>query len=169
MPQGRGDNQVVVLHAGTQQDNFTGVSYSPPVVASVTPDSAATNGGVNVVVSGSSFDTNGTVTIGGVLCSPVTGRRRSVDLSHSLMVTSAYSHTSITCKLPAGQGVNLAVQVTSVYGKTGSANLFSYTPPVISGLQILSVPTAGFVNLTVSGSRCRGHAHHILFPHLSGI
>jgi hypothetical protein len=98
-----------------------------------------TSGGYRMTVTGTSFGTAGTVTVGGSACS-----------------VSAYSHSQIVCTVPAGTGAVAPVRVTSTASSLSSTNTltFAYLPPVISDISPSTLPTgptsAGL--LTITGS-----------------
>src|SRR5687767_7948650 len=71
-------------------------NYSAGTVFSVTPSSYETIGNIKITINGTSFGTSGNVKVGGVDC-PLAG--------------NGWSHTSIECILPPGQGKNVSVVV----------------------------------------------------------
>jgi hypothetical protein len=102
-------------------------SYDPPVVTSVTPNSAAAAGGIPLLIQGNNFGPNGVT--------------RSVAVGSGQCVVSAFTHTSITCQLPSGTpGSNVQVRVT-VAGKLSNTVGFAY--------DALSCAPGSFVNGTV--------------------
>jgi hypothetical protein len=78
-----------------------------------------------VVLSGISFDTNGTVTVGGRNC-PVT----------------AWGHSSVTCTLPSGQGASQAVVLTARTLLSSTLVGFSYYAPTLTSV----LPALGATN-----------------------
>jgi hypothetical protein len=85
-------------------------------------------------VTGSSFGTSGTVTVDGKPC-PIAG----------------YGHTNVTCTLPAGQGANVGVVLTSA-GRSSNSFPFSYSTPILSSIFPTSGPAAGNIPLTINGA-----------------
>ena len=86
--------------------------------------SGGTTGLTPVTISGSSFDTSGSVTIGGLPC-----------------VVQSWSAQSIVCLSPAGQGLSRVIQVTTVRTSSGTGDLvtFGYTAPAITGIVFIFV------------------------------
>ncbi len=110
-------------------------SYAAPVLSTINPSSLTTGlGSRSLVLTGSSFGTSATVTIGGVNC-PV----------------ATQSHSSITCTVADGVGQSLSVVVT-VGARSTSALLFSYLPPTISLIAPVNGPTAGGLTIALNGS-----------------
>lgn len=136
-PAGVGKNLVVRVTTGAgQQDANTAVvfSYDSPVLTSLTPLSAFTAGGTTLTIAGTSLSTAGTVSVGGQPCTGPT-----------------FTHTQVTCTLPAGQGRSRAVFVT-VAGVQSNSLLFNYADPTITGLNPATGTTAGGVDLTLTGT-----------------
>jgi hypothetical protein len=135
VPAGVGTNQPVVLTTGAQSSNSLSLSYNPPSLSSLTPTSGSTAGGTTLTLQGTNFGASGAaVSVGGSACPVLT-----------------QSHTSLTCALPAGVGVNQLVRL-AVGGQTSGTLSFSYDPPFITGLSPSSASTAGGTALTVSGT-----------------
>jgi hypothetical protein len=113
-------------------------SFNPPKIAAISSNSATTEGGVPITLSGTSFgDANSasatTVTVNGVAGT----------------ITSK-THTSLVFNAPPGSGRNLPV-VISYCGQTSNQYLFRYQAPVLSSLS----PSSGLVagqTLTITGS-----------------
>lgn len=92
--------------------------------------------GTTLTLTGLSFGTSGSVTIGGSVC-PI--------------LPNTYTQTQILCQLPAGQGTNLAVVITSG-SSTSPPYYFSYSPPVITSISPSTGPTAGSTAVTILGT-----------------
>ncbi|KAH3759085.1 zymogen granule membrane glycoprotein [Pelomyxa schiedti] len=120
-------NHTVYVSIAGQVSNSALWSYSGPSIFSCTKP--PTTGGT-IVISGSSFGPTGTVscvTVGGLTCSnPYT-----------------VAHTSISCDVSPGEGINQVIEVQSPCpdGKYASAAVFSYQGPSISSVS--SPPTSG--------------------------
>jgi hypothetical protein len=109
--------------------------YLSPTISSVSAPSYPTAGGVPLVLSGSSFDSFGSVTVNGTAC-----------------VVSSWSQTSITCTLPVGGGVSNLVAVRSVAGLTspssGTGSAFiTYDRPVLGA--VVPSPTDRGQSITI--------------------
>lgn len=129
---------------------YTGVSLTPglalellgdigwpllnaPVLASLSPTSGPTTGGISLVLSGSDLGASGTVTVGGEDCP-----------------AASWTSSSITCTLPEGVGSNAAV-VVSTGGLPSNVLYFSYDAPSISGISPTSGSKVGGTSITISG------------------
>ena len=120
VPVGQGVNQSVYVTSGQSVSlQAAPLSYLPPVVQTISPLSYDTAGAAMMSIIGTSFGTQGSVTVGGISC-PLTG--------------VGYSNTMIVCVLPAGQGVNQSVVVTSSAQLSSPSGLFSYSPPNVTSL-----------------------------------
>lgn len=137
-PAGRGQNLNVTLAAGGQADTVLSFNYSAPAITGVAGGVSGfpTAGGTLLTVSGTSFDTDGAVTVNGNACA-----------------TASWSHTEVVCFLPEGQGEDSAVVLTTVGARASEAALFDYDAPVVSSAAAVpDAPTRGGTNLTLSGS-----------------
>lgn len=81
-----------------QTSNAVAFNYDVAVITNVAPRSGATNGGNAIVVTGSGFNAGASVAIGGVNCPLQAGGQTS---------------TQRVCLVPAGQGRNFPITVTS--------------------------------------------------------
>ncbi|PRP82836.1 outer membrane autotransporter barrel domain-containing protein [Planoprotostelium fungivorum] len=121
---GTGAVKSLTIVVGGQSTSGT-FSYLPPTPQTTT--TVATSGGL-VTISGSNFGTSSSVTsvtINGQTC---------------LSPTTTSSYTTITCTAQPDVGTLLRVSIT-VDGLSGSANIFSFLPPLVNS--ITSTPTAG--------------------------
>lgn len=128
-PVGVGINrQVLVTVAGQVSTNNLPFSYVPPFISSISPLTAPTQGGAQLAITGTSLGVSDiVVTVGGQPCA----------------VQVATSHTQITCTLPAGQGANLPVIVTTGSQASNTNVFFSYSPPTINTVSPLNGPSVG--------------------------
>ena len=133
-PVGEGVNQPVVVNSGGQISNSAQFSYLPPAITGITPASGPTAGGSLITLTGSNFGTGPVVLFNGASISPNTS-----------------SHSQLIFALPAGEGANLPVRVSSG-GQVSPATNFSYGAPVLTGISAASFPTAGSTPLTLTGS-----------------
>lgn len=117
-PPGSG-SVLVGLLVGAQWSNNETYSYARPELSSIDPSNGPTVGSTQVVIMGSNFGTFGTATVGGVECLQ-TGP------------ASSWSHSRVSCVLPAGQGA--AVEVALSSGTLGSINTldFHYDLPAVT-------------------------------------
>ena len=138
-PPGQGVNQAVYV-TSSQTMNLVPfpLSYLPPAVSSVAPLSFITAGNTVLNVSGTSFGTTGSVTVGGVAC-PLTG--------------IGYSNTAIQCILPAGQGLSQAVVVTASGQASSPSGSFGYSAPNVSSVVVSrGVVISGGSAVTIIGT-----------------
>jgi hypothetical protein len=135
-PVGNGaSKQVIVTVASQQSTNFRLFSYTAPTLLSLSPTTAPTVGGSLLTLTGTSLGVSDIViTVGGLPCPRDT----------------ATSHTQVTCVLPAGQGVNVPVILTTASLPSNRLN-FNYSAPVV-----LSVVPLG-------GTWTRGRGATVLF------
>ncbi len=116
----------------------TTFSYDPPALISVNPNHGPTVGGTAITLVGTNFGNQtatASVTIGGQPAS-----------------VSSCNHTQIVCQLPAGQGTNKAVVVTISGQPSLSPVTFSYDGPTITNVSPNVGPTAGGIEITLTGS-----------------
>jgi hypothetical protein len=126
-----------------------------PTITGITQSASnyPTDGGVLITIAGSTFGLSSetTVTVGGQTCANPT-------------VTGPYSQ--ITCVLPAGFGSDNAVYVKSFNFISNRHNLTYNIPGATFALAFapLNGPTAGGMNLTISGSDFGTNAASGLVP-----
>jgi hypothetical protein len=125
----------VVLARGAVTVGAGTFTYDAPVLSSLTPVDASTAGGTLLTLQGSNFGASGTVTVGGVPVSPVSG---------------GWSDTQVVVTLPAGAGGTVPV-VLSRSGESAQTT-YHYAAPALSGLTPSTGPTAGGTTLTLSGA-----------------
>ncbi|MVM38942.1 hypothetical protein GO730_17660 [Spirosoma sp. HMF3257] len=121
--------------------------FSPPIGATLTSiaDSPFINAitifrgpaGSSMELTGTNLGTNGTVSIGGLSASVVSG---------------GWSATRIICTLPSGQITNLPVIVTRSDGQVSNSIQVSYNPPQIVSVTPASGPAKGGTSVTLTGS-----------------
>lgn len=133
-PVGQGTSVPVVVAWEGQESAPAPLSYSPPSITGISPSSAATVGGTILTITGGNFGISGTVRLGGGDCT-----------------VSNWTHTTIVCFAPEGQGTNLPVTVT-VAGQVSSPKLFGYTAPSITGINPTAAATLGGTVLTITGN-----------------
>ncbi|MGC3958876.1 MAG: IPT/TIG domain-containing protein [Verrucomicrobiota bacterium] len=136
LPPGTGTNVPVVVTVGGQISPAVGFNYFRPAITNVSPATGPTAGGSFITLKGMYFGTNGTVTIGG---------------NNAFVASTNWSDTEIQCTLPAGQGTNVPVIVTSG-GQASAPGHFSYFPPGIVNVSPLTGPTAGGATITLTGT-----------------
>lgn len=147
LPEGSGASQPirVVDDIGTASPPYP-FAYSPPEITSVTAASAPAAGGVPITIAGSNFGdaVDRSVTIGGAhLC---TG------------VTTLVPHSSVTCTLPPGQGVNLPVEIAVNSVRSSFSGTLSYAPPAITAVSPAHGSAAGGTVVTLTGSNFGANA-----------
>ena len=102
----------------------TYTSQAPPAVSSCSPNTGSVPGGTSVTISGSGFVQISNVTFNGVAATSI----------------SVVNANTITCRTPAGAAGSATVSVIGNVG-TGSASVFTYVLPVVSGF---NMPMMGF-------------------------
>ena len=132
-PSGEGISLPVFVTVGGQTSNVVSFSYSPPVINAINPAGGRTEGGYPVTLSGSSFGSSGTLSVGGNIVAP-----------------SSWTHNSVEFAMPPGQGTNIPIYLT-VSGAQSNTVHFSYSPPSITGVVPSLGPTIGGTPLTISG------------------
>ncbi|MGC3958877.1 MAG: IPT/TIG domain-containing protein [Verrucomicrobiota bacterium] len=110
--------------------------FFPPSISAVNPPTGPTAGGIPILLIGTNFTTNATVTIGGKSASVTAG----ID-----------PNTQIFCTLPAGQGTNVPVIVTSGGVASAAAN-FTYDLPAVTNVSPAIGPTPGGITVTLEGN-----------------
>jgi hypothetical protein len=141
-PSGEGQTNVVTMTVNTQtQQNTLNFNYDAPIVTSITPQTGLTSGGGTVTIAGSNFGaTSGTAAIGTYYCAVVT-----------------WADTIVTCTLPTGMGVSLAVVLTTFDSSDSNTNVvFNYTKPNITSVAPSSYYTQGGITITIGGSSFGG-------------
>lgn len=146
-PQGQGLNSPVIIHHFGLSSLPGLLDYRSPTVSNINPKTGPTMGDIEVVVTGTNFGTERSVTIGGSDCEVVPLDPGASDAEKILL------HSQIRCILPPGQGDDLSVAVNVSDVVATKANLFSYNPPSISpgGISPFIGPTAGGNILSITG------------------
>lgn len=119
----------------------TSYDYGAPSIASWSAAAKATAGGDLLTILGDNFYTAPTVQLGPKECSwnPLT-----------ISGTSA-NNTVIICKIPAGEGTNLALSATAGTRTVTATDKFSYDPPSITSLSNNFGSTSGGSVMTITG------------------
>ena len=129
---------VVLTNPDTQIATGVGAYeyVNPPTVATFAPTSIFEVGAESLVITGTNFKANATVTIAGSACT----------------VTAETPPTSITCTTPAGTGAGVSVVVTNEDTQNGS-NTISYIPaPTIASYDYAFGPISGGNTITITGT-----------------
>jgi hypothetical protein len=133
-PGGVGPTNILVDVDGqvNSTDSFT---YDQSIISSISPSVGATAGGITLVITGTSFGSNGYVTVGG---------------SQAVLTGSGYNDTRIEVILPAGQGTAAVIVTSGV--QSSPALYFNYSSPNITSISINNGPTTGGGLLTIQGN-----------------
>lgn len=127
------------MRAGNQLSGTVTYSYNGPAITSVSPLNGPTAGGFSITITGTSFGTSPTVTLGSQPCT----------------ITNS-THTSIVCTAPAGEGdaaVRVAVGSTdAIYPSNTGDVSFRYDAPVVTSINPTSGRSGGGETLTVVGT-----------------
>ena len=140
LPVGQGANLPVVLSSGSLNSPPYFFSYAAPVISSLSPNTGPTSGNIPITITGNSFGSIGSVTIGGNVC---------------ILTGAGYTQTSIQCILPQGTGLNQAVLV-NCSDQINAPVSFNYNAPTLVSVSPVTVPTVGGSNITISGSNFGG-------------
>eukprot|EP00808_Paulinella_micropora_P005718 g34203.t1 len=140
IPKGQGSNLPIrVLIDGVSREYVSKFSYAVPTLSAFAPSSPGpTTGGGNLTVSGASLGLSGYVLVGDKVCT-----------------TLSHNHTTVTCRLPQGQGLNLAVQLvlnTNPEVRSSNSLSYSYLAPSVSSTSPSYLPTKGGTELLVYGA-----------------
>jgi hypothetical protein len=135
-----GTASVSVTNSDGQSHSLTsGFLYIlPPTISGVSPNAGALAGGTTLTISGSSFFTGATVTVGATACTSPT----------------VVGPTSITCILPAMAAGAYDVVVTNPDTQfvTASSAYTYQVPPTISSVSPASGALAGGTSITLTGT-----------------
>lgn len=142
-----GTPSVPVIATGTGSNVYT-YGSSPPTVTGISPSTGTTLGGTAVTITGTNFSGTPQVTIAGVAAAEVT----------------VVNSTTITAVTPAGTGTNVPVVVTTSFGPSAAAKIYSYqapaaplpSPPTISSVAPSSGTTLGLTPVTITGTNFTG-------------
>lgn len=144
LPPGQGANLPVVLTVGGQVPVVTPTfSYLPPAINQVSPQSGPTQGGQTVTLFGVNFGLSAIISF----VSPSSG-------PYCTLTGLGQSHRQIVCIVPAGEGLNVPIQV-NVSGQISpsiAANQYNYDAPVITAISPLTAPTSGGSQVTLTGT-----------------
>lgn len=143
-PRGFGRDLPVVVELGGQKSSdgeskIHYISYAPPVVESIDPETGPTTGGSILYIYGNNFGSHAAfpkVFIDDRPCVFVTWR----------------SSTLLECVLPSGTGRSKFVKVVVGGQSNGKNTLFSYDAPSVSSIYPDSGPTAGNTIVTIYGA-----------------
>jgi hypothetical protein len=116
-----------VLYTSTVQFAFI------PAVLGVSPSALPTAGGLTVTITGTSFGSTPTVSIGGVACPIVSA-----------------TNSQIQCTAPAGAGTRSVVVTASA--QSSSPFFVTASAPTLTSINPVSVPTAGGMTVTLTGT-----------------
>lgn len=135
IPEGGGANlPVTVVHYAIPSFTSFNFSYEPPVVDSISPTTASTEGPITFTIVGSKFGYCGTP-----FTSPcgsiIYFKLISITIGDRACLRIRHTNTSLSCTVPRGvAGMDLDV-VVAYYGQNSSTNSspkFSSFPPVVS-------------------------------------
>lgn len=128
--------------------NLYSYATSPPTVTAISPTSGSTLGGTQVTITGTNFTGTPQVTINGVAAAQVT----------------VINSTTLTAVTPAGTGSNGPVVVTTSFGNSIAANIYSYVAPVpptppaptVTSVSLGFGTTLGLTPVTITGTNLTG-------------
>eukprot|EP00163_Fabomonas_tropica_P033242 TRINITY_DN863_c0_g1_i5.p1 TRINITY_DN863_c0_g1~~TRINITY_DN863_c0_g1_i5.p1 ORF type:complete len:6170 (-),score=768.16 TRINITY_DN863_c0_g1_i5:895-19404(-) len=148
VPSGSGASKDILATVASQTSaagapaHFTYTGPAPtPTVTGIDPSSADTGGGNTVTILGTNFyawsATGNNITVGGTAC----GSLQVIDTTH----IECINH-------PAGVGGGVTVTV-QLGGKSGSNDVFYYSPPTLASGAPTSAPGAGGTTVTFTGTQ----------------
>lgn len=141
-PAGTQGDSVDVVVTNPDSGTVTGQGdvqfVSAPDIDSVAPITGGASGGTSITLTGTEFEANATVTVGGQPC-----------------VVTASTPTSITCTTPAGSpGAQDIVITNSDGGSFTAADAFTYlSEPTISGVSPTGGNNTGGTSITITGTQ----------------
>jgi hypothetical protein len=125
---------VVTTGNGTVTDTAGFTYLNPTTISSVSPTSGSTGGGTTITVDGTNLE-DGSVTVGGSVCTIVTD-----------------VESSVTCATPVGSVGPVDVVVTAPGGVATDTDGFTYTDtPSVSLIAPSTGPTSGDITMEVTG------------------
>lgn len=135
-PVNPGGDRTLLLNVSGQTTSAL-FMYDGPSISNngISPQDGNTAGNINVTITGTSFDMYGNVSVGGNNCT-----------------VQQWSQTSVICLLPAGQGTNQLIQLTTYQGLTTTSYQYNYAPPAVDTLNPTTGSTAGGTYITLTGS-----------------
>jgi hypothetical protein len=139
MPPSPGNLTSILITTQVGLTNVTNLlKFSPPSIVGVTPKLASTSTTALLTISGSSFGTLGTVTVGTKAC-----------------VVISYTHVAITCQLAMGTGSYLKVSVNRTssvpFSTAAQLAMFSYGLPTMTSVYPNQCKTDGSSLLNITG------------------
>lgn len=135
-PVGNGTNLLVTVTQAGATGTRLGLTYSAPSISTVTASSFPTAGGSTLILTGTSFDSAGVVTVNGTNCPLISWNNAA---------------GQIQCTLPSGGGANVAVTIATVAGKTSAPALIAYDVPSILSIIPATLTAAGQI-VTIVGT-----------------
>ena len=129
VPPGEGTNITVSITPTAGAGGSFTFHYDPPAIASITGGPAATSGGTPIVLTGSNFGMNPSVSINGVLAT-----------------ITQHSHASITFVAPPGGGSAVPIAL-SVAGQTAPTSFYGYQPPSVTGTPTASLTSGSTITI----------------------
>ncbi len=131
-PPGEGGAQDVRVTVGGHSTTVTGaVTRRAPYVSSVAPSPLPASGVITII--GNDFGLNPVVVVGGSTCPTI----------------QPTSHTNVRCTLTNGSGSALTVVAA---GQASQPFPVTFAPATVTGVDPSTIPTAGAVTLTITGS-----------------
>ena len=142
----------VVVEAGNQFGMQQLVfAFAAPVVTLIEPNTSPTEGNGLLTIHGSNFGVTGFAPDAFANASSV------VLVGNRPCAVTLFNASVIQCRLPAGQGRNVAVRVRVGGRQNDHGPLFHYAPPRVLTLSRYNAPTEGGLNVTLRGESLGYH------------
>jgi IPT/TIG domain-containing protein len=126
-PVGYGTALSLILNVSNQFSAPFNIDYGAPVISSINVSTIPTTG-CSIYLTGENFDTDFSLTIGGESC-----------ITDSI----GQDHRSANVTVPAGVGLNLAVQMTTVHGRVSNIIYVNRAAPTIISVNTTIVSATG--------------------------
>lgn len=138
-PPGTGIRLLILVYVAEQESTgAVTLSYSPPVLSSITPNTnLPTRGNVSITLTGTNFGANVSVAevlVGSVQC-----------------VITSISYTSCVCVLQAGQGKSVLTKII-VDSQISGTVAIAFGIPIILTISPSSASTSGGTHMTITGT-----------------
>lgn len=148
IPPGIGISNQVLVTVNNQVSTTSGsYNYDPPVITSITPNTANTSALIPVTVYGYNFGSGGTA--------EADSTTAAATVNSVPCTTISNTQTQIVCTLQPSQGLNVPIKVTAA-GQPAQPllNAFSFANPVITLVTPLYGPTQVCTNIYMQYMYC---------------
>ncbi|WP_245859874.1 IPT/TIG domain-containing protein [Spirosoma aerolatum] len=138
LPAGQGSQSVSIIRQdGQASSNSLSFTYDVPILSSMSPNYGPTSGTTSLTLLGNNFGNGGTITIGG---------------QEASLKANSWTHTSIECFLPVGQGTDQPVRILRSDGQQSNSLAFNYNAPTLTSLSSTTGIVTGGTSVTLNGT-----------------